>query len=144
MLDPADLADSPRSASSIKGATRSGRRVSVAELERVDLVSPAASRSRWTGPGSARAAGSPTWSSRSPPAGLIGPDTPVVTTVHELQLRAAGTVPVAAHDVAIDLAVTPDRVVGCRRPRRNRGQVRWSELTDEKIAAIPLLADLRR
>ena len=47
-------------------------------------------------------------------AGLIGPDTVVVTTVHELQVRAAGVIPMAAHDVPVDLVVTPDRVIDCR------------------------------
>src|SRR5690349_11138501 len=38
LLDPAHLADPPRKAASIAGASRSARRVSVAELEPVDLV----------------------------------------------------------------------------------------------------------
>ena len=38
LLDPAQLADNPRTASSIKGASRSARTVDVDELEPVDLV----------------------------------------------------------------------------------------------------------
>ena len=38
LLDPAHLADSPRAASSIKGASRSARTVDVDELDPVDLV----------------------------------------------------------------------------------------------------------
>lgn len=38
LLDPDHLADPPRKAASIAGATRSARRVAVAELEPVDLV----------------------------------------------------------------------------------------------------------
>src|SRR5690348_12267486 len=38
LLDPEHLADSPRAASSIKGAARSARRVHVADLDPVDLV----------------------------------------------------------------------------------------------------------
>src|SRR5919202_1529947 len=38
LLDPEHLADPPRKASSIKGASRSARRVGVDELEAVDLV----------------------------------------------------------------------------------------------------------
>src|SRR5439155_912892 len=40
-------------------------------------------------------------------AGLVGPRTLVVTTVHELQVRPAGAVPTAPHDVPVDLVVTP-------------------------------------
>ena len=38
LLDPDDLDDTPRKASSIKGASRSGRTVAVSDLEPVDLV----------------------------------------------------------------------------------------------------------
>jgi 5-formyltetrahydrofolate cyclo-ligase len=79
-------------------------------------------------------------------AGLIGPRTVSVTTVHELQVRPAGTVPVTDHDVLVDVVVTPERVIDCR-PRHGPGRaaagIRWADLTEEKIAAIPLLAELR-
>ena len=78
-------------------------------------------------------------------AGLIGPDTVCVTTVHELQLREAGTIPVTGHDVLVDLIVTPERVIDCRPGRGSRPTpaIDWADLTDEKIAAIPLLSALR-
>ena len=84
-------------------------------------------------------------------AGLIGPDTVCVTTVHELQVVPAGAIPVTGHDVPVDLIVTPDRIIDCR-PSRSRSRRRgprtaagicWDDLTEEKIAAIPLLAALR-
>ncbi len=45
----------------------------------------------------------------------------------------------------LDLVVTPERLIDCRPGRQPHAPatVRWHELTDEKIAAIPLLADLR-
>jgi 5-formyltetrahydrofolate cyclo-ligase len=46
----------------------------------------------------------------------------------------------------VDLIVTPDRVIDCRPrhgPRPAIG-IRWEDLTEEKIAAIPLLAAQRR
>jgi 5-formyltetrahydrofolate cyclo-ligase len=78
-------------------------------------------------------------------AGLIGAETLVVTTVHEVQVRPAGTVPTAAHDAPVDLVVTPDRIIDCRARRGGRPDsgIRWSELTEEKIEAIPLLRALR-
>ena len=51
-------------------------------------------------------------------AGLIGPDTVCVTTVHELQVVPAGAIPLTGHDVPVDLIVTPDRIIDCRRGRR--------------------------
>jgi 5-formyltetrahydrofolate cyclo-ligase len=65
--------------------------------------------------------------------------------VHELQVRAAGTIPLTGHDVPVDFIVTPDRVIDCRRGQGSRPapSIRWEDLTDEKIAAIPLLAAQR-
>ncbi len=42
--------------------------------------------------------------------------------------------------------ITPDRVIDCRDRRGPRPQagIRWPELTEEKIAAIPLLAACQR
>ena len=77
-------------------------------------------------------------------AGLVGPGTVVATTVHDVQVQSAGVVPVTAHDMHVDLIATPTRVVRCPRPRRTRlPEIDWSQLTPEKIAAIPLLGRLR-
>ena len=78
-------------------------------------------------------------------AGLIGPGTLVVTTVHELQVRPAGAIPVTGHDIPVDLVVTPERIIDCRpgRGARPAAAICWPELTEDKIAAIPLLTALR-
>ena len=78
-------------------------------------------------------------------AGLIGPRTVAVTTVHEIQLRPAGIIPRTDHDVPVNFIVTPERVIDCRpaRGKRPAPAIRWEDLTDEKIAAIPLLAAQR-
>jgi 5-formyltetrahydrofolate cyclo-ligase len=68
-----------------------------------------------------------------------------VTTVHELQVRPAGAIPLTGHDVPVDFIVTPGRVIDCRSrhaPRR-AAAISWDDLTEEKIAAIPLLAARR-
>ena len=77
-------------------------------------------------------------------AGLVDADTVVVTTVHELQVVAAGTVPTTEHDLHVDVVVTPERVLRCARRRGWRlPSLDWSELTEDKIAAIPMLQRLR-
>jgi 5-formyltetrahydrofolate cyclo-ligase len=47
--------------------------------------------------------------------------------------------------VLIDLIVTPERMIDCRAGRRPRpaAEIVWLELTEEKIAAIPLGTKLR-
>src|ERR1700690_4212506 len=77
-------------------------------------------------------------------AGLIGPHTVTVTTVHEIQVKPAGTIPLTSHDVPIDFVVTPERIIDARAGARSdllsrpQAGIEWDVLTDEKIAAIPL------
>ncbi|MFD7238978.1 5-formyltetrahydrofolate cyclo-ligase [Streptomyces syringium] len=70
-------------------------------------------------------------------AGLISPETLVVTTVHALQV-VDGPIPATEHDVSVDLIITPDEVITCPTPHRPSG-ILWDRLTPEKIAAIPAL-----
>jgi 5-formyltetrahydrofolate cyclo-ligase len=146
LLDPAHLAASPRRAASIAGASRSGRRVAVADLARVDLVVMGCVAAGEDGARLGKGGGFADLEyALAVAAGLVGPDTPVVTTVHELQVRPAGRLPMTAHDVPLDLVVTPERVIDCRsrRGRRPTQGILWPELTEEKISSIPLLAALR-
>ncbi len=71
-------------------------------------------------------------------AGLIGPSTVIVTTVHPLQILDED-LPETEHDFSLDLIVTPDEVIHCAPPRRPNGIVA-AHLTPEKIRAIPALA----
>ncbi len=147
LLDPDHLADRPRTAASISGATRSARRVAVSELSPVDLVVTGCVAVGADGARLGKGGGFADLEfALATAAGLIGPDTLVVTTVHELQLRPVGTIPTAAHDAPVDLVITPERVIDCRKLRGPRpvDGIRWSELTDEKVGSIPLLAALRR
>jgi 5-formyltetrahydrofolate cyclo-ligase len=144
LLDPARLADPPRKASSIKGATRSARTVSLEDLEPVDLVVAGSVAVTEDGVRLGKGGGFIDLEfAVAAEAGLVGPTTLVTTTVHELQVLPTGSLPSAAHDIVVDLVVTPDRVVrtGRRGPRTAR--IRWDELTEEKVAAIPLLRKLR-
>lgn len=145
LLDPEHLADPPRKASSIKGASRSARRIGVDELEPVDLVVAGCVAAGEDGARLGKGGGySDLEFALAGEAGLIGRATVVATTVHDLQVRAAGIVPTVDHDARLDLIVTPTRTVEVpRRGRRAGGRVRWEELSDDKVAAIPLLARLR-
>jgi 5-formyltetrahydrofolate cyclo-ligase len=145
-LDPAHLSEPPRKAASISGAARSARRVALAELPAVDLVVMGSVAAAEDGARLGKGGGFADLEfALASAAGLIGPGTVSVTTVHEIQLRPAGAIPVTSHDVPVDLIVTPERVIDCRGRRRPRAaaSIIWDDLTDEKIAAIPLLAALR-
>jgi 5-formyltetrahydrofolate cyclo-ligase len=145
LLDPARLADPPRRAASIKGAAASARRVTLDEMAPVDVVVTGCVAVGEDGSRLGKGGGfSDLELALAVAAGLVDPRTRVVTTVHDVQVRPAGTIPTVTHDVHVDLVVTPTRVIECPRRRGHRlPRLRWSELTDEKIAAIPLLAELR-
>jgi 5-formyltetrahydrofolate cyclo-ligase len=140
LLDPAGLEVPARQASSIKGAGRHGRPVAVDALRPVELVVVGSvavdQRGARLGKGGGFAdlefavAGA---------AGLIGEQTPVVTTVHPLQVVEPGRIPMTAHDVPVDLIVTPDDVIRCDRRHPRPQGIHWADLTEEKIAAIPIL-----
>jgi 5-formyltetrahydrofolate cyclo-ligase len=146
LLDPAQLADDPRTASSIKGASRSARTVDVDELEAVDLVVTGCVAVDESGARLGKGGGfSDLELAVAAEAGLVDAHTIVVTTVHALQVLDVGVVPTTAHDIHVDVVVTPDRVVRCTRPPGwSLPFVRWEDLTDEKIAAIPLLGRLQK
>jgi 5-formyltetrahydrofolate cyclo-ligase len=146
LLDPEHLTDTPRRAVSIKNATANARRVAVDELDPVDLVVTGCVAAGEDGARLGKGGGFADLEfALAAAAGLVGPDTLVVTTVHELQVRAPGVLPTAAHDVPVDLVVTPERVIDCRSSRAERPSagILWDSLTEEKIAAIPLLGRLR-
>jgi 5-formyltetrahydrofolate cyclo-ligase len=145
-LDPAHLSEPPRKASSISGAARSARRVTLADLSPVDLVVMGSVAAGEDGARLGKGGGFADLEfALATAAGLIGPDTICVTTVHEIQVRPAGEIPATSHDVPVDFIVTPERVIDCRPrhgPRPAVG-IHWDDLTEEKIAAIPLLTAQR-
>jgi 5-formyltetrahydrofolate cyclo-ligase len=146
-LDPDHLSGSPRAAASISGASKSARRVSLADLEPVDLVVMGSVAASADGARLGKGGGFADLEfALATAAGLIGPDTIAVTTVHEIQVQPAGSVPLTGHDVPVDFVVTPERVIDCRARRgpRPASGIIWADLTEEKVSAIPLLAALRR
>jgi 5-formyltetrahydrofolate cyclo-ligase len=144
LLDPDHLADTPRRASSIKGASASARTVAVGDLEPVDLVVTGCVAVGEDGLRLGKGGGfSDLEFAIASEAGLIDDATVVATTVHDVQLLDAGRIPSSPHDVRVDLVVTPERVLEVpRRGRRPTGRILWEELTEAKLEAIPVLQAL--
>jgi 5-formyltetrahydrofolate cyclo-ligase len=145
LLDPAHLRDAPRQASSIKGASRSARTVGVDELAPVDLVVTGCVAVDGSGARLGKGGGfSDLELAVAAEAGLVDARTVVVTTVHERQVLPPRSIPMTEHDIHVDVIVTPEQVVRCPRPKSwVLPRLRWDDLTEEKIAAIPLLQRLR-
>jgi len=74
--------------------------------------------------------------------GLIDAETPVATTVHERQV-VDDDVAVDAHDVPLDLVVTPERTIRTDATGARPDGIDWSLLDAERIDEIPVLGRLR-
>ena len=142
-LDPDLLEVRPRAASSIKGSSEHGVPTAVDELVPVDLVVVGCVAVDLSGARVGKGGGFADLEfALATAAGLIGPDTTVVTTVHPLQVVDGGRIPMTDHDVPLDVIVTPDEVIVCDGDRARPTNVLWDHLSEDKIAAIPLLARL--
>jgi 5-formyltetrahydrofolate cyclo-ligase len=73
--------------------------------------------------------------------GLVGDETTIITTVHDLQLLDE-ELPETDHDFRVDVIVTPTTVVRTPARRRPPG-ILWDDLDEEKRAAIPVLRQRR-
>ena len=61
--------------------------------------------------------------------------------MHELQV-VDDAIPMTAHDVPLDLVVTPDRAIRVRRQRKKPAAIFWKELSEEQLEEMPALARL--
>ena len=145
LLDPASLPVPPRRAASIKGASRYARPIGIADLEPVDVAVVGCVAVSIDGARLGKGGGFGDLEyALACEAQLITASTVMATTVHEVQILDNGRIPVTAHDFRLDLIVTPERVMDCPAHRsRSVPRIRWQELTEEKIAAIPFLERLR-
>lgn len=75
--------------------------------------------------------------------GRVGPQTRVLTSVHELQLVEAAELPLDAHDLPLDLIVTPERAIPTRTDRPRPEGVDWAKIRPDQYRDIPFLAELR-
>lgn len=73
---------------------------------------------------------------------LVQPTTPIVTTVHSLQVVAGDRLPMQPHDWPLDWIVTPDQVLEtCTSLPRPTG-LNWDTLQPDQIRKIPVLRSL--
>ncbi|WP_232686318.1 5-formyltetrahydrofolate cyclo-ligase [Halobacterium zhouii] len=75
--------------------------------------------------------------------GLVDDETTVATTVHERQVVDSGEVTPDAHDVPMDLVVTPERVIRTDSEYDRPAGVDWDALDEEQIEEMPVLERLQ-
>ncbi|WP_055626838.1 5-formyltetrahydrofolate cyclo-ligase [Streptomyces hirsutus] len=138
LLDPATLTVPPTEAAASRTAAAIAPTVEVDALRPLDLIVLGSVAVNRDGARIGKGAGySDIEFALLTEAGLVTPETLVVTTVHALQVTET-PIPTTEHDVGVDLIVTPDKTITCPNPHRPSG-VDWSALTAEKINTIPAL-----
>lgn len=141
-LDPARLAGRERAAASIGGASRLGKPTHPAGMPKVDLVVAGSVAVDRAGGRIGKGGGfSDLEFALLAELDLVGAWTTVVTTVHPLQI-VNDRIPMLSNDIPLDVIVTPEETIRCRRRHRRRKGIVWTALSEEKIAEVPLLARL--
>ena len=140
-LDPAELGpDRLWHASSIKGASELGRPVRADEVRPLDLIVTGCVGVTAEGARLGKGGGySDLEYGMLRELGLVGEDTPILTTVHDSQVLEDGAVPMTEHDISLDVVVTGTRVLRCPRPWPRPRGILWDRLDREKIESIPVL-----
>ena len=75
-------------------------------------------------------------------AGVVGPDTPVVSTVHAMQVLDQ-ELPWTYHDVNLDYVATPEEMIHCTGEAPRPTGIYWEDLPEAKIRQIPVLQRLQ-
>ena len=143
-LDPQRIeGDDLHRAGTIKGAFRLGRLVSFSEMQPIDLVVAGSVAVNRMGARVGKGGG---YSDLEYALGrifdLISRETTVVTTVHPLQILDQ-PIPMLEQDITIDILISPDEVVETSHLVSQPEGIYWHLLSEDKIAAIPILKQLR-
>jgi 5-formyltetrahydrofolate cyclo-ligase len=136
-LDP-DTVDDIDNATTISGASEEGVQVPPDDVAPIDLVVSGSVAVNEAGDRIGKGEGySDLEYAILRELGLVSRETPVATTIHETQLRAE-PFDTAAHDVSMDVVVTPDRVIRPDEGHKPAG-IDWELLSAERLAEIPVL-----
>lgn len=76
--------------------------------------------------------------------GIISDKTPIITTVHSIQVVDDQRIVMVGHDSALDWIVTPDEVIETHSPYPQPKGVLWDDVEEDQFRDIPFLSDLRQ
>lgn len=142
-LDSSHLKTTPFDASSIGGAARVGRPVTVEEVPAIDLIVCGSVAVTLDGARLGKGGGySDLEFGLLTEAGKITKRTTIVTTVHPFQI-VEDRFDMLPHDIPVDIIVTPDEILRIRRRYPRPRGIYWELLTAEKLASVPILGELR-
>jgi len=132
-----------REASTIRGAFKHGKPVDIGKIPKVDLI---VAGSVAVSPDGARIGKGGGYSEIEygilRELNLIGEGTPIVTTVHDVQI--VDEAPMEEHDFSVDVIVTPTRTIRVEERRNRPKGIIWEKVTPEMLERMPVLTELRR
>jgi 5-formyltetrahydrofolate cyclo-ligase len=138
-LDPKKLKCSPFVASSIKGAAKVGRPVSLEDIKKIDLIVCGSVAVNRQGNRVGKGGGySDLEFALLTEEKKIGRNTPILTSVHPLQV-VNEPIPMTEHDIPLNVIVTPNEIIEIESKLSRPKAIYWEMLPAEKIAAIPVL-----
>src|SRR4028119_635848 len=122
-----------------------GKLVSFAEMEPIDLVIVGCVAA---GPGGGRTGKGAGFADLElamlQEFGLVQIDTPIVTTVHPLQIVEDLRLPMQAHDWALNWIVTAEEVIETNTSYPRPIGLNWDSIRPEQLEEIPILRKLRK
>ncbi len=143
-LDPKRINCSPYVASSIKGASKYGRSVTLDEVKEIDLIVCGSVAVNRKGARIGKGGGYSDLEFALLTEGKkIGSTTPIVTSVHPLQI-VDEEIPMTEHDIPLTAIITPTEMIYLKAPYRRPQGIFWEILPQEKIDAIPVLKRRKR
>jgi 5-formyltetrahydrofolate cyclo-ligase len=143
-LDPARLGARARQAASIDGAGRLGRPARLEELPPIDLIVCGSVAVNAKGARVGKGGGfSDLEYALLAETGKVDARTPVVTTVHPVQMLPQ-PLEMLAHDVPVDVVVTPDGPIQLTPAFPRPRGIEPGCLSAEKIAEVPVLQTFLR
>ncbi len=74
--------------------------------------------------------------------GLISEETPIFTTVHDIQI--IGKAPRMEHDFVVDAIFTPKKIVRVERKYSQPKGIIWENLTEQQLREMPILHELKK
>ena len=137
LLDPKKISNF-REASTISGFTKYGEIADIYSIPKIDLVVVGSVAVTLTGDRVGKGEGySELEFAILRELGKVGEDTPVATTVHDVQI--VKEIPVEPYDVPLDIIATPTRVIRVNRQRKKPLGLLLQYLSKEKIEETPFL-----
>jgi 5-formyltetrahydrofolate cyclo-ligase len=138
-LDPARLAERALQAASIRGGERLGRPVGIEALPPIDLIVCGAVAVNVEGARVGKGGGfSDLEYGLLVEAGRVGPRTPIVTTVHPVQILPQAF-EMRPHDIPVDVVVTPEGLMALRPAFPRPCGLYREALAAEQIAEVPVI-----